>query len=345
MLYKEYITIRKMVLHKIGSYSCQEGVSFSNETLILDNALQELLKTFFLTPFKSEEYYNFTHSSELDLNEIFRFVSIIFENGETFLDISRKMATYLYECSSHPNIKRGELYIVYFENCILDGETTDAIGIFKSENKDKFIKIYDTATGFGIEENEGISINRIDKGCLIFNIQKKDGYVISVVDNTNKSRGSEAKYWTESFLHIKPRQDSFHQTKQIISICRDFSESPFVHEGKLEKISFLSKVFESLSKNCSSIDELAEKIFEDKDSRSEFSEFIKSHANSENIDITGKISMNKDIVNRETKKKSTIKLDNSFEIRIFGSTDGNIIKGFNALRQQYYYTLFFNNEI
>ena len=42
----------------------------------------------------------------------------------------------LYEQSKHPNIKQGDLYVVHFKDCILDGETIDAIGLFKSENKD-----------------------------------------------------------------------------------------------------------------------------------------------------------------------------------------------------------------
>ncbi len=344
MLYKEYITISDMVLHKIGSNCCQEGVTYSNEIIKLDKDLQELLKTYFLRSFKSEEYYNFTHSSDINLNEIFHFASIIFKDKKTFLYVSKKIASYLYECSAHPNIKRGELYIVYFENCILNGETIDALGIFKSENKDKFIKIYDTSNGFGIEENEGISINRLDKGCLIFNSQKEDGFILSVVDNTNKTQGAEAKYWTEAFLHIKPRRDSFHQTNHIISICRDYSESPLLNQGKLERISFMSRVLNSLSNDCNNVEELTNTLFDNDEERHKFSEYIKQYSKSENLDLTGNISLNTEVLKKETRKKSIIKLDKSFEIRLLTPSEKNIIKGFDSERNQFFYTFFFNHE-
>ena len=98
------------------------------------------------------------------------------------------MARYLYEQSEHPNIKRGDLYVVYFKDCILDGETVDAIGLFKSENKDTYIRINHVAGGFSVESQTGMSINKLDKGCLIFNIKKNEGYVACVVDNANKKR-------------------------------------------------------------------------------------------------------------------------------------------------------------
>lgn len=344
MLYKEYISIRDIALHKVGSNACQEGVSFSNETISLNNELNELLKVYFLRPFKTEEYFNLTHSSELNLNEIYHFTTQIFNQEESFIEVSKKIALYLYECSNHPNIKRGEIYVVYFENCILDGETIDAIGIFKSENKDKFIKIYNTPNGFGLEENEGISIKRLDKGCLIFNILKEEGYILSVVDNTNKSQGAEAKYWTDAFLHIKPRRDSFHQTNHLISMCRDFSESPMLNDGKLEKISFLSRVLENLSENCNNVEDLTDKLFDNEAERCQFSEFVKNYSKSVNIDLNGVISIDKEVLKKETKKKSIIRLDKSFEIRLLSPSKSNIIKGFDSERQKFFYTLFFNQE-
>ena len=40
-----------------------------------------------------------------------------------------------------PNIKGGDLFVVYFKDCQLNGETLDAIGLFKSENKSQFLKV------------------------------------------------------------------------------------------------------------------------------------------------------------------------------------------------------------
>lgn len=57
--------------------------------------------------------------------------------------------------------------------------------------------LHQNDVGFEISSESGVSINKVDKGCLIFNIEKENGYIVAVVDNTNK--GAEAKYWTDDF--------------------------------------------------------------------------------------------------------------------------------------------------
>lgn len=84
MLFNEYININNLVLHQIGSNACQEGIHYSNELTYIDNDLKQLLKGHFLTPFKADEYYNFVHSSELELNEIYQYVTRIFSNKKDF---------------------------------------------------------------------------------------------------------------------------------------------------------------------------------------------------------------------------------------------------------------------
>ena len=37
-------------------------------------------------------------------------------------------------------MRSGEFYVAYFSDCVLDDEIVDAIGIFKSENKDTYLK-------------------------------------------------------------------------------------------------------------------------------------------------------------------------------------------------------------
>lgn len=346
MFYKEYVSIQDIVLHKIGSKACNEGVILSNESIILDEDLNDLLKTYFLRPFKSEEFYHLTHSSDLNLNEIYHYAYELFKQRIPFVEVSKKIAVHLYDCSSHPNIKRGELYVVYFKDCILDGETTDAIGIFKSENKDKFIKVYSTASGFGIEQNEGISINKLDKGCLIFNCQEENGYVLSIIDNTNKAQASDAKYWTDSFLHIKPRQDSYQQTNQVISLCKKFTEQigSMTEVSKLDKINIMSRALEGLSEGCNSINALATRIFNTETERNNFSEYAKSSQGMTEVSLESIIPINNDVLKRALKKRESIKLDKSFEIRILDSSNRNITRGFDAQREMFFYTLFFNEE-
>ena len=166
--------------------------------------------------FKDEERCTFTHPTSLDLNAVYSYVSAIFDNADSFHEESINIARFLYEKSTHPKVKRGDLYVIHFKDCILDGETIDAVGLFKSENKDTFIQLNSIEGGFDIVGQTGMNINKLDKGCLIFNLNRPNGYVISVVDNGNRA---DAKYWVEDFLQLKRCEDDFQQTEQVMAMC------------------------------------------------------------------------------------------------------------------------------
>lgn len=73
----------------------------------------------------------------------------------------------------------------------------DCIALFKSENKETVIKIDSIADGYALTDVAGLNIHKLDKGCLIFNTDKKNGFMVSIIDNTNKS--DEARYWRDDF--------------------------------------------------------------------------------------------------------------------------------------------------
>lgn len=342
MLFKEYIYIESLVLHQIGSNSCQEGVHYSKELVNIEQDLKDLLRSYFLSPFKTDDYYHFFHSSDIDLNEIFRYSSQIFANKGVFLEESKKIALYLYECSRHPGIKCGELYVVYFKNCILNGETIDAIGLFKSETKDKFIKVYTTPNGFNLEQNEGVSINKVDKGCLIFNIEKENGYIVAVVDNTNK--GAEAKYWTDDFLHVCPRKDSFNQTQNMLSLCKSFVSQLPGENGKVEKATYMNRSVEALKEESVNINTFAERVFETPKLVSEFKQYKEIYQRERDIEIDDTFETESAAIKRRaTGTMTTIKLDRNFDINIHGG-EQYIVRGYDEERKMYYYQLFFKEE-
>lgn len=199
------ITIQNTALHKIQNKLRDEGMQLSKSCLDIKDSLQETLIDYFISPFKSEEYFHFYHDSGIKYNAVFGLTLDIFNNPNTLHEHSVSLAKHLYDQSIHPKIKGGEFYVVYFKDCIIDGETVDAVGLFKSENKDTFLKVYPSGDGFEIESQQGVNINKLDKGCLIFNTDKENGYIVAVVDNTNK--GAEAHYWIDDFLHVRQRKD------------------------------------------------------------------------------------------------------------------------------------------
>lgn len=341
MLYKEYIKIKALSVHRIGNKAAVEGVELSETPVKMDETLGEILKSYFLMAFKDEERYRFSHPTDKDLNAVYSYVSDAFENNGTFHEQSKNMAKYLYEQSEHPNIKRGDLYVVYFKDCILDGDTVDAIGLFKSENKDTYIRINHVAGGFSIESQTGMSINKLDKGCLIFNIKKDDGYVACVVDNANRS---DAKYWVNDYLQLKRCEDDFRQTEQVVAMCKSFiSKLPDKYD-KATKAIMMNKVIETLGEESVSVNSIAAKAFIPVGADHAFLDYVNEFQAKQEIRFRDSFHGKVESINRRGVLTVTkVRLDNNFEISILGGKD-NIERGYDHDRRKKYYTLFFDRE-
>ncbi|RYF85661.1 MAG: nucleoid-associated protein, partial [Chitinophagaceae bacterium] len=221
MLVFSEVELEEIAIHQVGNKLQEEGYTLSKEPLPLrDDAIKDLLLKYFLSPFKGSESYNLHHPSELSLHEVFTYSARIFDEPETFFDQSVNLAMHLYENSMHHKVKGGELYVAFFRNCIVDGELTDALGLFKSETKETFLKVNPSGDNFEIDSEAGININKLDKGCLIFNTERESGFRVAIVDATNKQ---EAQYWKDDFLQLKPRQDNYLHTKNYLNLCKSFA--------------------------------------------------------------------------------------------------------------------------
>ena len=342
MIYAENNSIEALIMHRIGNKGMDEGYTISDKCIHLDSQLAMLLTKYFMGPFISGEFYNLYHEASLELNEIYNYATKIFNDFSSFHEQSINIAKHLYNESSHPKIKAGELYIAYFHDCIVDGKNMDAIGIFKSENKDTFLKVLQTDEGFDIATESGININKLDKGCLIFNTEKEYGYLVAIVDNTNK--GSEAKYWTDDFLHVRPRKDSFNQTQNMLSLCKSFVSQLPSDNGKVEKATFMNRSVEALKEESVNIDTFAEQVFEAPELVSEFKQYKETYQKERDIEIDDTFATASTAIKRRaTGTMTTIKLDKNFDINIHGG-EQYILRGYDKERGMYYYQLFFKEE-
>jgi hypothetical protein len=332
-------------LHIIGNKLRDEGLQFSKSSYIIDGNMKDLLRTYFLTPFKSNEYFNLYHDSELSLNEVFVYVSKIFDNPENLFEQSVNLAKHLYEQSVHPKIKGGEFYTVYFKDCIVDGVTTDAVGLFKSENKDTFLKVFPSGDGFEIKSEKGVNINTLDKGCLIFNIEKKNGYVVAVVDNTNK--GAEAQYWIDNFLHVRSRKDEYYHTQQLLSLCKNFvtKELPQQFEvSKADQVDLLNKSVQFFKENESfNMTEFTNEVIGQPAMIDSFNEYRTDFQREREIDISDNFAISESAVKKQARSiKSIIKLDKNFHIYVHGHRE-LIEQGVDEHGRKFY-KIYYNEE-
>jgi hypothetical protein len=332
-------------LHIIGNKLRDEGLQLSRSPYIIESTIKDLLRTYFLSPFKSEEYYNFYHDSDLGLNEVFVYVSKIFDNPENLFEQSVNLAKHLYEQSIHPKIKGGEFYTVYFKDCIVDGITTDAVGLFKSENKDTFLKVFPSGDGFEIESEKGVNINKLDKGCLIFNIEKENGYLVSVVDNTN--RGAEAQYWIDNFLHVRPRKDEYYHTQHLMSLCKNFvtKELPQQFEvSKADQVDILNKSVQFFKENEHfQMDDFTKFVIGQANMIDSFNEYRTDFQREREIDISDNFVISESAVKKQARAiKSIIKLDKNFHIYVHGNRD-LIEQGVDEHGRKFY-KIYYNEE-
>lgn len=315
------IKIDSLAIHWVGNRNRDDGTVLSKSKIELTEEISSVLLKYFISPIKHDELYEFTHNSNITLNEVYSYISKIFEIPECFHEQSILLAKYLYENSEHPNIKAGEFYVAHFSNCDVDDKSIDAIGIFKSENKDTFLEIQSTNTSFSIKSEQGINIKKLDKGCIIYNINKDRGYVVSVVDNTNK--GSDAKYWIKDFLHVTPAKDAFHNTQGALSLCKNFVKNEMVQYSKADQVDFLNKSIQFFKENENfNLDQFANKVMNQPDMAKIFNQYKASFEKNNEIEIANDFTISDNAVKKQIRSlKNVIKLDKNFDIHIHGNRD------------------------
>lgn len=338
--------LSKLMVHKVGNKVLEDGVTLSDEPIEIkgNEALVKALNTYFLGNFKEPVFYQFHHVSDLQLNEVYSISNALFESTRGFVKKSKDIANILYEYSTHPKIKAGELYIAYFEDCVINNESTDAIGIFKSENKDTFLKVEEAESGFGIRSEDGINIKRLEKGCLIFNMDADEGFRVCVVDNQNSQ---EAQYWKDEFLKLKPLADNYFQTRNYMDLAKKFVTDKLDDEfevSKADQIDYLNRSIEYFKKHeqFNELDFQAN-VFEHQSVINSFKNYKKEFQIQNDLNIVGEFDISVSAVKRQAKIfKSVLKLDRNFHVYIHG--DRSLIEQGVEEDGRKYYKIYYDVE-
>lgn len=340
-------TIQKVSVHFVGNKLLNQKLTLSKKELHLNAYIAEKLNAYFLNKFKSiEERFCFTHSSALKYNEIYSFCKEIFSGELPFQKGASQIASHLYEHSVHPKIKGGELYVCFFKDCHIDDANVDAIGIFKTENKSGFFEVDNSHEDFSIIYKEGVDFNKLDKGCIILNKDVRNGYIVSIIDS--QSKGEEAQYWKNDFLSIKACSDSYHFTKNFLTVTKDFivNQLPEVLEiNKADQIELLNKSVGYFKENESfNIKDFEKNIFENFDMIKSFRKFGSSYLDNNNIEIADNFEISSQAVKKQARSfKSVIKLDKNFHIYIHGDRD-LIEQGYDSKTGKKFYKIYFDLE-
>lgn len=336
--------INNFAIHSIRESLGDKEILLSEDELSLDEDLTLVLKTYLFKKFeRPNSLFHFIHEHDLSMNEVFVFCQMIFEGESDFLEVSQAISNFLYTKSRSSSIKTGEVYITKISGVVFEDQVVDAIGIFKSENKDTFLKVYPDASGFGISADQGININKLDKGAVILNVEHENGYVVGMIDNTNKQE--QAKYWKDDFLGVDYRSDVFHQTQQTIDVVKGFVEQGMPEADQIEKIDFMHRSFEYLNENeAFNQEEFKEIVLQSPETKAGFDEFVQTLPEEYNFDMEEDFRISKPAIKNNKKYiRSVIKLDKNYHIYVHGRRDW-IERGMDQEKQLHYYKVYFENE-
>ena len=341
--------IEALSIHKVGNKSRNETMFLSSEPYRLSDEITPLIKEFFLKPFreKEENYFQFAHDVDIDYNEMFKLASDIFNKPGNFHDNSRKITQHLFEQSNHPHIKSGEVYVAYLSNLSIDNNVVDAIGIFKSEIHNDFFEVNENESRLELKLKQGISLDKLDKGCIIFNYKKEDGYKILSVD----SNRYDTRYWLEHFLSVDAFHDENFITKKYLKFCQDFAKEVVLPaEDKKEEVMFMNRSVNYFGKNDDFVEQnFLNEVIDNPDLMSEFKNYKADKGEKYSIEDVSTFPISNSAVSDARKKiKNVINLDTNITIKLDfinpESAEKFIEKGWDEEKQMYYYLVYFNKE-
>lgn len=350
MFFYQDATLQNLSIHHIGNKANDEFYILSEGEIDLrqDEVLPDLLMQYFMKPFtKINEVYRFFHPNDsLELNEVYHFSKKFFDGELSLHEYSIHIAKHLYEVSEHPKIKSGELYVVALKNVQMEGEERNAVGIFKSENKETYLKVYPEQGGFQLNyEREAININKLDKGVVIVNDEEAEGYKVLTIDQTNSS---EAVYWKDNFLQVKSRNDNFQQTGNLMKVYKNFVTEKLDEVFELEKADKIDLLNRSMnyfkSKETFDEAEFEEEVIGNPQASSLFKEYKQSFEEEFDSPFQSNFAIADNAVKKmQSTYKSVLKLDKNFHIYVHGKRE-YLEKGFDEEKGMNYYKLYFEQE-
>ena len=175
---------------------------------------------------------------------------------------------------------------------------------------------------FNLESEKGINIKKLDKGCLIFNKDRENGYVVAVVDNTNK--GVEAQYWIDDFLHVRQRKDEYTNTQNFMALAKNFVTKELPKEFEVSKADQIDLLNKSLhffkEKKTFDINDFAHEIIAQPEVIERFHQYKQEYEDLCDIVIDNQFEISESACKKQQRSyKRVINLDKKIQIVIAGN--------------------------
>jgi len=346
----ENAQLRSMSLAKVGNPLREEALQTSKQLCRFVPGDAELLTHCFLKSFRRLELHQFVHHSSLEQNELYSYVANIFEDNDQLVEQGGLIAKHLYAKSRHPNIKSGDLCIALIDGIgVADNDDVQAVSIIKSESKVPFLQISEQDGDLVLRTQQGIYPDKIDKGCLIINHGKENGFWVYLFDKG----GGDTHFWNRDFVAAQPVQNEDYLTRRYSELCVAFAEKGLAEDhGQEERAAVAANSISYLNdKEDFDLAEFKKETFADEPEMVEkFDTFKEEYEESSGTPLEESFKVSKPEAEKAKKKlKSRLRLDTGAEISFSsGFLDSAHLfmeRGRDADKDMQFVKIYFHEEV
>ena len=339
------VTIDKMITHIVGNSERSEALIFSEGYTEYTDVAEEYLIKYLLQKFNPEDLYSFDPDKEFSVNKVFYMAKSIFEDPTQLIHYSKELANLLYSCSNHPKIKESKFHVSVFNNLVLDDEVVSGIGMFKSQLESPFLRMVQSGGQVKISAELGHSINGLDKGILILNVEEEYGYKCLLFDVKNPAM--DTYYWKDHFLGVHAINNEFHQTSEFMKITKDFISDNMMDEfgiNRADQIDILNKSVNYFKEHDRfEKNDFTEAVFVQPEMIESFNQYNDTHKQRGSVEVEDSFPISNLAVKQNSKIfKSVLKLDKNFHVYIHGDRS-KIERGKDESGRKFY-KLFYERE-
>ncbi len=335
-----------LALAKIGNPLRGEPLLTSKKLCHFADEEASLLTGCFLKSFRSLDEHRLAGDRGPESNPLFEFASAVFDDPEQLLGAATEIAKHLYATSHHPNIKSGDLCSALVEGVIVGGEAVPALCIIKSESKVPFLTIQAEGDDLTLHTQEGIYPDKVDKGCLIVNTKREDGFAVYLFD-----RSGGTQFWSRDFAGAVPVRDPEFMTKRFGELCVDFASKGLPAETKQEeRLEVANKALNYLNDAEEfSLGEF-EAALEEPDLIEQFSNYRQSYEEETGNAFGEAFEVSKSEAKKAKRSlKGKLKLDTGAELRFSSAfidqSDSLLERGFDESRGMNFLKIYFGEEL
>ena len=338
-----------VVLAKVGNPQREEPLQTSKEVFKIEDSDQNTLTALFLKPFKNLMGHRFTHHSSLSKHEMNSYTKGIFASEDGLLKYGCEIAKRLYVKSNHPNIKAGDLCVALIRDIEVNGELTLGLCILKSETVTPFFSITTSNGDLHLATVHGINPEKIDKGCLILDTFRDQGYYVLTFDRS----GAESRFWIREFLGVRAVPDAAFLTKSYTNLAVSVmeSEKPTEESPPEKNVTAAGDALGFFDdKENFDLKEFEEKVLKTPEAKSRFAEEKKKIEEETGAPLEKSFQISKKHVSQAKKKVNTVvKLDSGVEIHlkpIFATQKEPVLeRGFDEEKGMKFIKVFFNKDL